>query len=594
MRKTIYIAVLFVMMCGITYAQSSFGEMEITTKLKEKFYDKDGNLLTGKGIVVADMDSGIDVFHPFFFFADGGEFDWIDVDGDRKFTAWKDAVDLNGNGKADANEILGYIKIADGTYGLLGLQSPNYQADMDFLYVDKNNDNNRNYGTKNGFTEQDPTYGEQFFITMDTDKNNTLSIGEKVVALKTSKVRSVREKNGTVRRRGVDLIFTEPDTIQHGTGVAGLILGGHHGVQKIHGIAPDAELVMANIDYNYTPPYVTEFPAYLNFIKGENPNILLIEDGEWQWQFMDGSSEEELMMDEMARNGITVIGGGGNLAGAKELMKDTLSAGETETYEISAARKSEGNINNGIFTSFLWTNPANMISFVIETPEKQKTKVITDGSGFFTIGKYNIFYSRDVSPRNTVMMRFGFSEKDSGTVGGDWKITAESPQNVVLWGFTGDVSQSWAGTTHWETHITDEGTVTFPCTGDSVIAVAAYTVNYPFYPQDVIGDLCYYSGRGYNISGKMGEDITAPGHATFSTAPDFATQIFSGTSSAAPHVVGAAVLMLQYDPTLTHSQIRQLLNSTATSDKFTGQTPNSDWGYGKLNIEAAIRKAMGK
>jgi subtilisin family serine protease len=594
MRKTTYIVVLFLLVCGVTYGQTSYGEMIITTKLKEKFYDKDGNLLTGKGVVVADMDSGIDVFHPYFFFADGGEFDWIDVDGNKKFTPWVDAVDLNKNGQADANEKLGVLFIADGTYGLLGAESPNYQADMDFLYIDANNDKNRNYGLKDGFTEQDPTYGEQLLITIDADKNNTLSIGEKIVALKTSKVRSVREKNGTVRRRGIDLIHTEPDTIQHGTGVMGLINGGHYGVQRIHGIAPDAEVVMANIDYKYTPPYVTEFPEYLEFIKGENPNILLIEDGEWQWQFMDGSSEEELMMDEMARNGIIVIGGGGNLAGAKELMKDTLSAGETETYEISAARKSEGKINNGMFTSFLWTEPSNNISFVIETPEKQKTKVISDGSGFFTLGKYNIFYSRDVSPRNTVMMRFGFSEVDSGSVGGDWKITAMSPQNVVLWGFTGDVSQSWSGTTHWDNHVTDEGTVTFPCTGDSVIAVGAYTVNYPFYQQDVIGDLCYYSGRGYNITGKMGEDITAPGHATFSTAPDFATQIFSGTSSAAPHVVGAAVLMLQYSPTLTHSQIRQILLSTATSDNYTGTVPNSDWGYGKLNIEAAIRKTMGK
>ena len=47
--------------------------------------------------------------------------------------------------------------------------------------------------------------------------------------------------------------------------------------------------------------------------------------------------------------------------------------------------------------------------------------------------------------------------------------------------------------------------------------------------------------------------------------------------------------MLQYDPTLTQVQIKDILRTTATKDQFTGQVPNSTWGYGKLNTEEALR-----
>jgi len=35
-----------------------------------------------------------------------------------------------------------------------------------------------------------------------------------------------------------------------------------------------------------------------------------------------------------------------------------------------------------------------------------------------------------------------------------------------------------------------------------------------------------------------------------------------------------------------------LLNS-ARKDNFTGDVPNGSWGYGKLNIEGAIKQLMG-
>jgi subtilisin family serine protease len=121
--------------------------------------------------------------------------------------------------------------------------------------------------------------------------------------------------------------------------------------------------------------------------------------------------------------------------------------------------------------------------------------------------------------------------------------------------------------------------------------VGAYAVNLGF--SEDVGDLATYSGQGVNIDGKLGVDITAPGHSSFSTAPNNVYNIFTGTSSAAPHVTGTAALMLQYDPTLTHEQIKQILLITAKKDEYTGEVPNPKWGYGKLDTEAAIKHLIG-
>ncbi|MBL7128274.1 MAG: S8 family serine peptidase [Ignavibacteria bacterium] len=583
-----FLLIIFLLPLKISYSQFGQEDIVITTVLKEKFFDKEGNPLTGKGVVVGDVDSGIDVFHPMFFFADGGNFEWIDTDGDGVFKPGKDAVDINKDGKANDDEILRYIEMTDNTFGMLETDPKKYNPDMDFLYVDKNNNRKRDYGLEDGFKESDPTYGEQFFISIDENKNNKLDVGEKLVALKTSKVKVVREKSGTIRRRGIDLIETEEDSIGHGTGVAGLILGGHYGVQKIHGIAPEAEIVMANIKYDYTPRFVKNFPDLVNFIREEKVNIMLFEDGEWTWEFLDGSTEEEEITNQMARDGITIVGGGGNLASGTMHIKDTIDNGEEVTYSISCPRNSQGKINDGVFISFLWRNPDSRLSFKVVTPDKDESLDLTEGSGFIKVGKYNVFYSRDVSPKGTVMFRLGFSEKDSGNVKGKWKIKVKSSGETIIDGYVVDVSQSWSGTSHWTSHVTDETTVTFPSTADSCIAVGAYVVNFGFFMGDKIGSLADYSGRGYNVTGKMGIDITAPGHSTFTTSTDNAYMIFSGTSSAAPHVVGAAALLLQYEPSLSHTQVRQLINKSATSDNFTGTVPNTNWGYGKLNIEGAI------
>lgn len=572
-------------------SQSMYDQIEVTTVLKERFFDKNGSPLTGKGVVVGDVDSGIDIFHPMFFFADGGEFSWTDVNGDGFLTFGTDGIDLNNDNVISLNEILRYIEIKDGTWGMLpGSDPKKYNPEYDFVYIDANENKVRDFGPKNGFRETDPSYGEQFLISIDENKNGKIEAGEKLNALKTSKVKAVRERDGTVKRRGVDLINCEPDSSGHGTGVAGLIIGGHYGVQKIHGIAPDAEIIIASVRYNYTPRFVTNFPDLFGFLRDEKVNILLIEDGEWMHEFMDGSSPEEEILNQMARDGVTIVGGAGNMTTGNMVLIDTLSPGRTYSYMADCSGSSENvKINNGVFFSFLWNSGDAKLSFTIESPDGKKSDELTDVSGAAKVGNYNVNYAKEISPKGTNMFRFSCSRTDSGLVKGKWKIKVNTTGSAVIWGYVVDVTQSWSGSARWVNSpaITDESNVCFPSTADSCIAVAAYVVNFGWF--DRVGDIANYSSRGYNITGKLGIDITGPGHSTITCEKDLYYQVFSGTSSAAPHVVGAAALLLQYEPSLSHSQIKQIIRNSAVKDKFTGNVPNSVWGYGKLNIENALR-----
>ncbi len=59
------------------------------------------------------------------------------------------------------------------------------------------------------------------------------------------------------------------------------------------------------------------------------------------------------------------------------------------------------------------------------------------------------------------------------------------------------------------------------------------------------------------------------------------------TSASAPITVGATALLLQLDPKLTANQLKTVLQTTSRTDGFTGSVPNNNWGYGKLDVLAA-------
>jgi minor extracellular serine protease Vpr len=124
-----------------------------------------------------------------------------------------------------------------------------------------------------------------------------------------------------------------------------------------------------------------------------------------------------------------------------------------------------------------------------------------------------------------------------------------------------------------------------------------------------IGEIWKGSSTGPTFDGRIGVDVCAPGDSVFTTynpTSYFATFRFnliqdgngfygraSAVSAASPQVTGIIALMLQKNPQLDAPTVKHILQETARRDSFTGSTPNTTWGYGKVDAFAAVQRAIG-
>lgn len=123
------------------------------------------------------------------------------------------------------------------------------------------------------------------------------------------------------------------------------------------------------------------------------------------------------------------------------------------------------------------------------------------------------------------------------------------------------------------------GTVGAPGSYPGVLAVGA---------SDDIDELTWFSSMGPSpLTGEIKPWLVAPGAQTLSSLPGGLYGYYNGTSMAAPHVSGAAALLLSANPNLTLTQMRQRLADTAVPLSTTH--PNMASGYGRLDVYAAVR-----
>lgn len=104
-------------------------------------------------------------------------------------------------------------------------------------------------------------------------------------------------------------------------------------------------------------------------------------------------------------------------------------------------------------------------------------------------------------------------------------------------------------------------------------------------------EVAYFSSRGPSpIDGSVKPVISAPGVNVVSTFPGGGYASYNGTSMAAPHVAGAAALMLSAAPDLSLSAMLYALTSTARP--LTNTIPNNASGWGRIDAYNAVLSVL--
>lgn len=175
-------------------------------------------------------------------------------------------------------------------------------------------------------------------------------------------------------------------------------------------------------------------------------------------------------------------------------------------------------------------------------------------------------------------------------INNSWGAPTSGDQSSDEW--FRDMVQSWrdaiifpvfaAG--NYESGSAPEGSIIIPAIYPESIAVAATDSSDERAGFSCRGPVEYYP---YEIK----PNISAPGVGIRScTSGTSSYQSKNGTSMAAPHIAGAAALLLSYDPDLGLEELEKTLYTTAIplTDLDYDSLPNHGYGYGLVNVLAAV------
>ena len=162
-------------------------------------------------------------------------------------------------------------------------------------------------------------------------------------------------------------------------------------------------------------------------------------------------------------------------------------------------------------------------------------------------------------------------------------------------------------------HLRDAGIFVVVSTGND--GPNCSTVNQPLALYDSVfsvgavdrdGNVTEFSSRGpvtVDGSNRIKPDIVAPGRDILSALPGGGYGSLEGTSMAGPHVAGVVALLWSADPSLIGDIDRtehiiietvQLYTGSTSIGCFDGGVPNAAYGYGVVDVYAAVKEALGK
>ncbi|MBN9691975.1 MAG: S8 family serine peptidase [Verrucomicrobia bacterium] len=421
------------------------------------------------------------------------------------------------------------------------------------------------------------------------------------------------------------------DAVGHGTTTAGIAAGGGVNEPKYRGIAPGARLIVVKVTSEGAPAHdgeLAEAPFYdpalipvaMDFAKIKSaelglPCVMLLNIGSVGGP-TDGTSALCRKIDATVgpgKPGLAFVTGTSDDGGAANRAKGTVAAGQTLALQLEK-------VGTGTLTFDLWYSEQDRFDVRLITPAgtfgPYAAPAAANGFDTRTVGGalyYHLGRDRDFNEaqnqRRQLWIRF------SGAAG---TYTVELIGRTVVDGTfdaTLNPSRFQPGNPLPSRFLnfTAPGSIWDLASASNNICPNSYVIRRTYQDlngitrnlnEGAIGGLWNGSGVGPTFDGRLGMDVSAPGDSlmtVYGPRSYWATFPFnrvpatagvygraSAVSAANPIVTGVIALLLEMDPTLDAGQIKQILQQTARADAFTGEVPNANWGYGKIDALAAV------
>jgi subtilisin family serine protease len=396
----------------------------------------------------------------------------------------------------------------------------------------------------------------------------------------------------------------------HGTHVAGIAAGGDLN-GAFSGIAPDADLLVVALKTEAGRTLgrsVRAFDAFTYIVGRANGRPVAINLS----QGMNGGGHSgetvlETGLDNLARQpNVAIIKSAGNEQTWRIHAGGRVMGGQTLSLELVVQPN-----NREEDVVEVWYDGSDAISIAVQPPGEAPLAFVAPGGQqeFVTAAGNQVSIDVDTDADDTGDTRATIIVS-TGSVGaiqaGTWRLQLRGDSLRIgrydAWierarrDLPGEQTQ-FSGNSADETR-----TISIPGTARRVITVGAY-VTRPgagFGGISSVGQLSAFSSRGPSRYGLQKPEIAAPGERIISARssnsvrlpePDQRHTGQSGTSMAAPHVTGAAALILSVRPNLTCEQVKEILVKTARHDGQAASAPDNSWGSGKLDVAAAVEQA---
>jgi subtilisin family serine protease len=438
------------------------------------------------------------------------------------------------------------------------------------------------------------------------------------------------------------------DAVGHGTHVAGTAAGTGAATgnglpaYRYAGVAPAADLIVVKGgDGGYTTDRALDGVAYIFERAAElgRPAVVVLSFAT-QAGPHDGSTAFEQALDSLAGPGRIIVAAAGNggyngneqppfVRTATHAHGRVTAGGSAEhALLIPPYSPNPGSISDAAVLE-LWYDGADSLSVTVVSPRGDAVTVATGDTAIVATPGGAVYIDNAAGgpdPGNGDHQAFIILFDSTETAPPDtgrWTIRlrgdAVRDGTYHLW-LTGYSFQNPTRATLLDP-ATNAYLVGSPGTAGRAITVAAYTTRHEWsgpdgapvaFPiREPIGDIAFFSAPGPRRDGVLKPELAAPGKFTISARAsdgqiwrefptfveaDGAHAALLGTSQAAPHVAGAAALLLQLQPHLGPEELRELLTTHARRDAFalhpyTGGpdgSPNPQWGHGKLDVERAV------